>query len=96
MERDRLDQVPGAAVDITVGPNDTPWVVTSAHTIYRWNGSGWTKLPGLATDVAVGPDGSAWAIGTNQGTYKWNGTGWTQVPGAAVDTPSAPTTHPGW
>jgi hypothetical protein len=93
------DLEPGGAVEIAVGPNDTPWVVNSNHQVLQWNGSGWNLEPGSATDVAVGPDGSVWAIGTVPvaGGYQilqWNGSGWDLEPGGAVEIAVGPKDTP--
>lgn len=48
-------RVPGLfGVRIAVEGADHPWVVNSAHQIFRWSGLQWDKMPGLATDIAAG------------------------------------------
>jgi hypothetical protein len=83
------DGIDGGAVRISVGPNNTPWVVTDVGNIFVLNGSDWQLLPGLATDIGVGADGSAWAIGIDPvpggyGIYRWNGSDWDNMNGGAV------------
>jgi hypothetical protein len=95
------------AVEIAVGPRDTPWIVNSSNEVFEKKGSGWGKpLPGSngnasVIDVAVGPDGSAWAIGaatagnTGNQILKWNGTKFTQGPvGAGLEIAVGPNDTP--
>lgn len=68
----------GAAVQIDVGPDGTPWVVNDQGLVYHFDGSTWVGgIPGTATEISVGGDGSLWKIGTNRerggyGIYKFN------------------------
>ena len=82
-------EVPGGAVAIAVGPHGHPWVINSAHQIFRRIGSTWRLQPGSANDISVGADGTVWVVGTypvpgGYGIYQWTGRGWTQEPGGAV------------
>ncbi len=79
--------VAGAATQIAVAPEGTPWVLNARGFIYRWNGARFVGLPGCARSIGVGANDTAWVIGcdataTQGGTpYRWNGSGWTAVPG---------------
>jgi hypothetical protein len=93
------DQSGAGAIQIAVGPGDTPWIVNSNHQVFEWNGSSWGgplpgkdgSTPASVSDVAVGPDDSVWVIGTtpiaNVGyqILKWDGTKFAQTTGAAVE-----------
>jgi hypothetical protein len=92
-------QQPGAANRIAVSPEGVPWVITSAGTVFYWNGSYFTGAPaGCASSIAVGsykeplagPYGDVWITGcgnvTSQGAKIFqlqNGTSWVQIPGVA-------------
>lgn len=73
--------VPGAASDVGVGANGTVWVIGTAaevggYGIYKYNGSGLTKVSGGALRCAVDPQGFVWVV-NDQGTiFKHNGSGW--------------------
>jgi hypothetical protein len=89
----------GAGLQIAVGIDGYPWVITHLGTIYYWNGSTFVLAPGggCATSIGVGPGynatyGDPWIIGcngsgtTNGGIYQyfWGAGGaWVQQPGAA-------------
>jgi hypothetical protein len=94
------NEVPGAAVAISVDGTGAPWVVNAAGQIFRGDRAGaWTPLPGAAVDIGVGADGTAWVIGTNSipggyGIYKWDGATWKGVPGAAIRIAVAPNGEP--
>jgi hypothetical protein len=81
-----------------VDPSGQPWVLNSAHLIYRWAG-GWVHTSGAATDISIGGRGAVWVVGTNplpggSGVYLWNGGGWTAVAGAGVSIAVAPFGQP--
>ena len=89
----------GAGLQLAVGIDGYPWVITHLGTIYYWNGSTFVLAPGggCATSIGVGPGynatyGVPWVIGcdgsstTNGGIYQYfwgNGGAWVQQPGAA-------------
>ena len=67
-----------------ISPNDV-WVVGSASTIVRWNGTGWTVTYG---PISSGPsfkgiDGLAadrvFVVGWNGSVMYWNGASWRQM-----------------
>lgn len=71
------------AVRVAVSPTGVPWVVTKAHKILKFNGTGWDELPGRATDIAIGGNGGVFAIGDietsvtgGNNIMKWTGTAW--------------------
>lgn len=92
-ERWEKDSAGGAASRISVGPDGSPWVVTSAGKIYHRFNNSWRLIPGTAQDIGVGADGSVWSIGGNPGALKDggifrldpDGQAWTQVAGAAFN-----------
>lgn len=82
--------VPGAATDIAVNSDGTPWVVSSDGKIFQRSGNSWQQVPGCAKKIAAG-GGKVWLLGcANNGNsgyqiFTWNGSNWDLVPGAAVD-----------
>lgn len=80
-------QIPGAAVNITVGKDDEIWVTNSNNNIYRRRGGGSFELmPGLASDVSVSMSGSPWVIGMD--SAPWNFSEQAAITGVGNDTPS--------
>ena len=89
---------------IAVSPDTgTPWLVTAAHLIYKWNGSSFVLMPGHGADIAVGPNGIGWTLGTdypdkkgNYQVFQWSpGTGtWIANTGFAVNIAVSPTGIP--
>jgi len=89
----------GAGLQIAVGIDGYPWVITHLGTIYYWNGSTFVLAPGggCATSIGVGPMqssfnfpyGTPWIIGCNGSSttdgsiYQFDGSGWVLAPGAA-------------
>jgi hypothetical protein len=89
----------GAGLQIAVGIDGYPWVITHLGTIYYWNGSAFLLAPGngCATSIGVGPKqspggspyGTPWVIGCNGSSttdgniYQFNGSEWVLGPGAA-------------
>ena len=73
--------VPGAAVDIGVGADNTAWVIGTNSVgggkgIYKWTGGTWQTIAGGALRIAVNPTGRAWVINSYDQVYEWNGSGW--------------------
>ncbi|RYU85879.1 hypothetical protein EWM62_18760 [Mucilaginibacter terrigena] len=71
------------AVRVAVSPAGVPWVVTKAHKILKYNGTGWDEMPGSGSDIAIGANGAVFAIGTietsptgGNNIMKWTGTAW--------------------
>ena len=82
--------VPGAAMRLAVGPDNSLWAVNSAGGIYHYLSGAWYTIAGGASDISVGLDGSVYVIssvtGNQYGNAIWHyvsGT-WTQLPGAGV------------
>jgi hypothetical protein len=84
------DLVEGAATDIAVNSDGTPWVVNADGTIFQRSGNSWQVVPGCAKKIAAG-GGNVWVLGcANNGNsgyqiFSWNGSNWDLIPGAAVD-----------
>ena len=84
------DLVEGAATDIAVNSDGTPWVVNANGTIFQRSGNSWQPVPGCAKKIAAG-GGKVWVLGCASGgnggyqIFTWNGSGWDLIPGAAVD-----------
>ncbi|MTJ46922.1 tectonin domain-containing protein [Dolichospermum sp. UHCC 0259] len=84
------DLVEGAATDIAVNSDGTPWVVSSDGKIFQRSGNSWQQVPGCAKKIAAG-GGKVWLLGcANNGNsgyqiFTWNGSNWDLMPGAAVD-----------
>jgi hypothetical protein len=84
------DLVEGAAVEIAVNSDGTPWVVNSEGTIFQRSGKSWQVVPGCAKKIAAG-GGKVWVLGCASGgsggyqIFAWNGSNWNLVSGAAVD-----------
>jgi hypothetical protein len=74
----------GAADDLDVAPDGTPWIVASDGTIMRRSWGSWERLPGCGRAIGVGVEGSVWVLGCdfvagghplyrwNESTYSWN------------------------
>jgi hypothetical protein len=83
-------QMPGAAVDIGIGGNDSLWVIgtnkiAGGYGIYRWTGSAWANVPGAAVRIDVDPQGNPWVVNEGGNIYRMVGTNWQQIPGGAID-----------
>ena len=84
------DLVEGAATDIAVNSDGTPWVVSSDGKIFQKSGNSWQQVPGCAKKIAAG-GGKVWVLGCASGgnggyqIFTWNGSNWNLVSGAAVD-----------
>jgi hypothetical protein len=71
------------AVRVAVSPTGVPWVVTKAHKILKYNGTGWDEMPGKGTDIAIGANGAVFTIGNietsptgGNNIMRWTGTAW--------------------
>jgi hypothetical protein len=96
-ERSKWVQTDGAGLQIAVGIDGYPWVITHLGTIYYWNGSTFVLAPGngCATSIGVGPNengssyGDPWIIGCNGSSttdgsiYQFQFSEWVLQPGAA-------------
>lgn len=95
---DRWNIQPGLAQDISVGADQSVWVIgTSSGTagdsaIFKWNGSNWDQASGngRALRIAVDPNGVAYVVNSGGFIYshaanKDDPGGWTLVPGRAKD-----------
>lgn len=81
--------IPGGATEVAVDPSGNPWIINSAHAIYRRVGNDWQQLPGEARDIGIGADGTAWIIGNTPtaggfGIFRWSGSAWTAIDGGGV------------
>ncbi|MFN6569542.1 tectonin domain-containing protein [Dendronalium sp. ChiSLP03b] len=83
------DLVPGAAVDIAVESNGTPWVVNADGQIFQRSGNSWQLVPGCAKKIAAGS--KVWVLGCDRNgsdgyqIFSWNGSGWDLIRGAVED-----------
>lgn len=84
--------LPGRAMDIGVGADNTMWVVGTnteggGYGIYRWNAKTrrYTKIPGSALKISVDGAGNAWVVNKYKQIYAYNGSRWLRQPGAALD-----------
>ena len=80
----------GLATDIGAGADGSIWIiganpVPGGFDIYKWNGSGWTKVEGGALRVAVDPTGKAWVVNNSNTIFRYTGSGWQTLPGAVKD-----------
>ncbi len=82
-------QLPGAGIDIGVGPDGTAWAIGSnkvaqgGYGAWRWSGKGWQAMPGGAVRIDVDPKGNAWAVSDNGAVWRWTGQGWNLRDGVA-------------
>jgi hypothetical protein len=89
-------RVSGAAEDIAVSPNGTPWVVNSSGAVYQWNGSSFQRSSApCASDIGVGLDNHPWILGCSKvaggyGIYRLTNIGWQPVSGGAEDIAVSP------
>jgi streptogramin lyase len=65
------EQVPGAALDIEIGPDGEVWMIGQDEGIYRWTGSDWEQVVGTAVRIAVGPSGEPWVLDHAGGIFRW-------------------------
>ena len=77
-DRSKWVKTDGAGLQISVGIDGYPWVITHLGTIYYWNGSTFALAPGngCATSIGVGPAsqsgypyGTPWIIGCDGSSY---------------------------
>lgn len=78
-------QLPGSAVDISVGASDAAWIIGVGGGIYQWTGSAWSAVAGAASRISVGPDGQPWVVNSAGGIFRRSGSTWTHLPGGALD-----------
>lgn len=81
------NRVSGAAVRVSVGVDNQPWVVNSGKGIYKYLGNNqWTQLPGAALDIGVGADGTVCIVGTDNAVYYYlpATNGWNNIGGKAI------------
>src|SRR6266851_3154562 len=77
---------------IAVGPDGSPWVVSTDRNIYHLNLQTlqWQQLPGQqATDIGVGADGAVWITGNDSvtggfGVWEFTGGSWLRVAGSGL------------
>ncbi len=50
------------------------WGMTSAGTIYNWNGSAWTQISGSLSNLANGGAGNVWGVDSSGVIQQWDGT----------------------
>ena len=85
-------QLPGSAVDISIGANGDVWVVgtdsigDAGWGLHRWAVSDWQHLGGVGSDrIAVDPDGFPWTVDRKHAIHRFDGKKWVNVPGQARD-----------
>ena len=63
-------QMPGAAVQASVGSAANVWVVNAAGNVFKWNGAAWDAVTdaGLCKAVAVAADGTVLVIRSSDNT----------------------------
>jgi hypothetical protein len=72
--RDRWEQLPGSARDISVTDDETAWIIGTeatqgGYSIYRWNGRDWSRVDGGGMQISVG-GGRVWLV--NSSGYVYN------------------------
>ncbi len=84
-------KIDGHAIQVDVGPDGTPWVISPTKGIKSLLTDGsWQEYPGLWEDVGIGADGSVWAAGVGQGIHQWTEVAWHKVDGWAIRVDVAP------
>lgn len=65
------EQMPGSSVgDVAVGEDGTVWCTNTDGAIFKWNGTGWTRLSGSdASRITVGAR-TAWIVNTAGKVYR--------------------------
>ena len=70
-----------AFLSVGVDPNGQPWVVTTDHKVWRYDGKSFVPLPGNGKpqksdgdSISVGPTGVVYLVDTSDRLFKWNGT----------------------
>lgn len=77
--RQAFEPIDGAATNIAVAKDGTPWVVTMDSNAYRRVQDKWVKVGSGITDLGVGGDGSVYAVTAAGHVLAWNGKGWDKV-----------------
>ncbi|HEX3099147.1 MAG TPA: tectonin domain-containing protein [Usitatibacter sp.] len=58
--------VPGGALDIGVGSEGSVWIVGTDGSVWKFNGSGWSKADGNLTNITVDNHGNPWGVNTSR------------------------------
>ncbi len=63
---------------ISVGSANAIWVLDTAGSPWKWNGSAWEKKAGTVSTISAAPDGTQWATNPPDANrvLRWTGTGW--------------------
>ena len=85
-------QIPGQALDIAVGADDSVFVVGSdavqgGHGIHKFShiSGKWQKYPGGAARISVDIYGNPWIINATNDIFRWNHDKWEKLPGKGLD-----------
>lgn len=81
------EQMPGKAVDIGVGGNQT-WIIHAGDNhVLRWDplSGTWRETGGIAVRLDVDPVGRAWVVNAAGQIFRYACAGWQLLPGGARD-----------
>jgi hypothetical protein len=84
------EQIPGAALDIGVGPDGSVWAVGQStygydHGLYYWDGYRWHEQRGGAVRVDVDARGRPWIVNDLHEIWLLDHGRWERISGAAHD-----------
>lgn len=80
--------LPGAAIDIAVGPDGSAWIAgPRGDLIYQWSGGAWSMIPAAGKRIAVGPDNTPWLVAPDGRVWRRREGQWEHIPASvpAVD-----------
>lgn len=86
----RWEKTNGQGLNISVGPDNNPWVTTSSKQISTRRRNSWDRINGTANDIGVGSDGTVWITGTKYAArgdfeiFRRNNNRWEKMPGGGV------------
>lgn len=80
-------KLPGAAIDIDAGANGDVYMLGTDNpapgqgSVYKWNGSSWTKIGGYGQRITVDPSGNVWLVNGSNAIWRRTGTTWEKLSG---------------
>jgi hypothetical protein len=75
------------AIDVSIGPEGSIWVIDDKSKIKKWTGSEWVVVSGEAQRIAVSPSGQPWVINQGNSIFEYIPASgqWQMQPGKALD-----------
>jgi hypothetical protein len=79
------EQLPGAAVSISIGSDGTCWCINAGSQLFEWKGTAWQQMPGDGKQISVVSRTDVWLVNNRDELWHYNGTAWSRVPGDCVN-----------